>query len=213
MRVFESLQAQLKPQNPDPSVDSTSDYATMHVMCLNMNMKALQPVDMSRLTSSLTSLLSPKTLCLDQCRMGSEGAVRLAPSIACLSDLESLCLCTNDMGPAGLAAIAPNLEGLTNLRFLGLGGNRLGSLGAVHLSRSLSRLVNLEDLWLEDNGFGDAGISALAEPLGKLIHLEVLHIQCIGHDHCFCVSRCTVKVTPKNVCVHYKILILIGSKY
>ena len=195
MRVFESLQAVLIPKNPDPGVVSTSDYVTKHVTQFNMCGHALPPDRVSSLASSLPSLLSLKGLNLTDSNIDSEAAVRLAPSIACFNSLESLYLSKNNMGPAGVAAIAPNLKGLTNLIFLELNGNGFGSLGAVHLSGSLQYLINLEMLCLMDNGFGDAGISALAEPLGKLIHLEVHHIQCIGHDHCFCLSGSIVKVT------------------
>jgi Ran GTPase-activating protein (RanGAP) involved in mRNA processing and transport len=135
------------------------------------------------LTEALKRNHTLKSLSLDNCELGPEGAVAVAESLKVNRSIVSVCLARNLVGEKGAIALAEGLTGNENsVRVLLLSGNDINSEGAKALAACLknTRVARLD---LGRNPVGDEGSSFVAAAL--------MSFQCI---HTLDLSYCRIGV-------------------
>lgn len=131
---------------------STSKCRLEH---LNMSHNLIELEGSISLAALLKGNSTIKELLLNNCRIGSEGAIFISRALSKNYTLCSLYLASNIIG-LGALSIAEVLKTSNTLKILSLNGNKLTSVVAASLSESLNSNSSLESLYVLEN-FSELG--------------------------------------------------------
>ncbi|XP_047427221.1 MHC class II transactivator isoform X3 [Mugil cephalus] len=143
----------------------------------------LGPLALPKLWELLPGLHNLQHLDLENCKIGDEGAEKLADALVSLCSLEILNLSQNCIGDQGLSKLSSTLRDLPRLHCLSLYSNVISDEGAESLAAVLPHMASLTDLDVKYNKLTDVGAQSLGASLKNCKRIRSLRMwnQCIPY--------------------------------
>ncbi|RZA23441.1 MAG: hypothetical protein EOP02_14910 [Proteobacteria bacterium] len=138
----------------------------------------------NRLFGALTWLLvhsAPDTLVLDNCKLGNDGAAKIAEWLTTIPFKVRVDLRDNEIGPPGAGLLASALAANTVLE-LNMGFNPLGEEGVQALCKGLLENTSVLSLDLRHVGARSPGMTAVARVLDSHSSLSMLCVDSNAFD-------------------------------